>query len=176
MSDFAGAALAGAHLLSLTLMGASRKVFGPEVVAQRLVPHRGDIGVAAFFSIGIGALVQLGVIGSTWGPGGESHKFPMIVSQLGYLSSLVARKDLPPKHPHRLVLLVLVWFGLTTGTAVTQVLLQVASLWIVKLRLNPSPPAAASKKSTAAGKKSAKAAKAAKKPKASSIGCCCTFF
>ena len=33
-----GAAVAGAHLLSLVLMGASRKVFGPEVVAERLVP------------------------------------------------------------------------------------------------------------------------------------------
>ena len=40
MQDLSGAAVAGAHLLSLVLMGASRKVFGPEVVAQRLVRHR----------------------------------------------------------------------------------------------------------------------------------------
>ena len=140
-SDFSGAALAGAHLLSLTLMGASRKVFGPDVVAQRLVPHRGDIGAAAFFSIGIGALVQFGVIGSTWGPGGESHIWPILISQAGYLSSLVARNDLPPKTPHRFLLLVLVWIGLASATAAAQVLLEVASLWIVKLRLNPTPPA-----------------------------------
>ena len=39
MQGMSGAAVAGAHLLSLVLMGASRKVFGPEVVAERLVPH-----------------------------------------------------------------------------------------------------------------------------------------
>ena len=144
MSEYCGGALAGAHLLSLTLMGASRKVFGPEVVAQRLVPHRGDIGAAAFFLIGIGGCVQLGMIGGNWGPGGESHKFPIVISQLGYLSSLIARNDLPPKNPHRLLLLMLVWVGLASCSAITQVLLEVASLWIVKLRLNPSPPVGSS--------------------------------
>ena len=136
-----GAALAGAHLISLVLMGASRKVFGPEVVAQRLVPHRGDIGAAAFFSIGVGALVQLGLIGAKWGPGGASHLAVAALAQLGYLSSLVARGDLPPANPHRLVLLVeVVWLGLLKGSAAsTQVLLEVAALWIVKLRLSPAP-------------------------------------
>ena len=38
MQGMSGGAVAGAHLLSLVLMGASRKVFGPEVVAERLVP------------------------------------------------------------------------------------------------------------------------------------------
>jgi len=138
MQGMSGAAVAGAHLLSLVLMGASRKVFGPEVVAERLVPHRGDIGAAAFFSIGVGALVQLGLLGTKWAPGGSSHLAVALLAQLGYLASLVARGDLPPTHPHRLVLLVVVWFGLLSatqkGSAMTQVLLEVASLWIVKLR------------------------------------------
>ena len=137
MPDLSGAALAGAHLISLILMGASRKVFGPEVVAQRLVPHRGDIGAAAFFSIGVGVLVQLGVIGTHWGPGGASHLPLAALAQVGYVSSLVARGDLPPAHPHRLVLLVIVWLGLLKGAASTQIVLEVASLWIVKLRLSP---------------------------------------
>ena len=138
MQDMSGAAVAGAHLLSLVLMGASRKVFGPEVVAERLVPHRGDIGAAACFSIGVGVLVQLGLLGTKWAPGGSSHLAVALLAQLGYLASLVARGDLPPTHPHRLVLLVIVWFGLLSatqkGSASTQVVLEVASLWIVKLR------------------------------------------
>ena len=117
-------------------------MYVPEVVAQRLVPHRGDIGAAAFFSIGVGALVQLGMLGSQWGPGGEKHLFAAAFSQLGYLSSLVSRKDLPPAQPHRLLLLLCVWAGLIASTtAAVQVLLEVASLWIVKLRLNPGAPA-----------------------------------
>jgi len=123
-------------------MGASRKVFGPEVVAQRLVPHRGDIGAAAIFSIVVGALVQLGLLGTKWAPGGSSHLAVAALAQLGYLASIVSRGDLPPTHPHRLVLLVIVWLGLLSatqkGSAMMQVLLEVAALWIVKLRFPPA--------------------------------------
>ena len=130
-------ALAGYLLLSLTAMGVSRKIFGPEIVSQRLVPHRSDIGVATFFTIIVAAAVHMGMLDASLGPGGDQHLIPAAIAQLGYLTSLVLRGDLPPKHPHRLVLLVLVWVGLATGTGELQVLLQVASLWIVKLRLDP---------------------------------------
>lgn len=140
-----GAALAGAHLLSLTLMGASRKIFGRETVEAHLVPHRGDIGAGAFFSICFGVLAHFGAIQSKWGPGGDYHLLLAALSQLGYLSSLIARGDLPPAHPHRLSLLILVWSslllleGLSLGAASIQVLLEVASLWIVKARPFGSP-------------------------------------
>ena len=132
---FEGAALAVGMLGSLTTMGASRKIFGPEVVQQRLVPHRVDIGVAAFFTIGVGVCVQAGLVGATWGPGGDMHLIPAALAQLGYVSSLIARGDLPPAYPTRLVLLVCIWVGLAFGTAATQVLLEVASLWTVKLHV-----------------------------------------
>ena len=60
------------------------------------VPHRGDIGAAAFFSIGVGALVQLGLLGAKWAPGGSSHLAVALLAQLGYLASLVARTPEPP--------------------------------------------------------------------------------
>ena len=135
MAGYEGAALAAGLLGSLTTMGASRKIFGPEVVQQRLVPHRADIGVAAFFTIGVGVCVQAGLVDATWGPGGDTHLIPAVLAQLGYVSSLIARGDLPPANPTRLVLLVLVWVGLAIGSATSQILLEVASLWIVKLRL-----------------------------------------
>ena len=69
------------------------------------------------------------------GPGGDTHLIPAVLAQLGYVSSLIARGDLPPANPTRLVLLVLVWVGLAIGSATSQILLEVASLWIVKLRL-----------------------------------------
>jgi len=74
------------------------------------------------------------------------HYIPASLAQLGYLSSIIARKDLPPVHPHRLLVLMTIWFGLATSTlildvgaaATAQVLLEVMSLWAVKLRLNPT--------------------------------------
>lgn len=146
--NHAGAWLAGAFVASLTAMGASRKIFGPDVVARRLVPHRGDIGAGAFFSIAVGACVELRAMSDDFGPGGQYHLLLAAVSQLGYLRSLIARNDLPPAHPHRLVLLLLVYIGLAFGPSWMQIPLQVASLWIVKLRLH-SVPAAAARTSTA---------------------------
>ena len=133
------ATLAGALLGSLTIMGVSRKIFGHEAVSQRLVPHRADIGVATFFNIGVGVSVELGLLSIAYGPGGDKHLVPAMLAQLGYLSSLVARQDLPPQHPHRLVLLLVVWIGLVIGTARVQLLVEVTSLWIVKLRVNLNP-------------------------------------
>jgi hypothetical protein len=140
MSGHEAAALAGALLTSLTLMGLSRKVFGKDVVARRLVPHRADIGVAAFFTIGLAACVELGLVDATWAPGGHNHLMAAALSQMGYLASLLARGDLPPTHPHRLALLVVVWSGLASGGAQVQIVLETASLWIVKLRLAPDDP------------------------------------
>jgi hypothetical protein len=122
-------------LTSLTLMGVSRKVFGQEAVARRLVPHRADIGVAAFFTIGVAACVELGFVDATWAPGGQYHLMAAAFSQLGYLASLLSRGDLPPTHPHRLALLIVVWAGLATGGAHVQIVVETASLWIVKLRV-----------------------------------------
>ena len=145
MAAYASAALAGGLIASLTLMGASRKVFGPATVERYLVPHRADIGIATFLNIGVAASVQLGALGVAFGVGGEMHLVPAGLAQLGYLASLISRGDLPPAHPHRLVLLVLVWVGLAVSSAWAQVLFEVTSLWIVKLRLNPGPPAKAKK-------------------------------
>merc|ERR1740130_988598 len=117
-------------------MGASRKVFGAEVVARHLVPHRADIGVAAFGTIGVAACTQLGLIDSGWAAGGAMHLVAAALAQLGYLCSLVARNDL---FSMRLVLLVLVWLGLATGLSTIQIPVEVASLWIVKLRLTQDP-------------------------------------
>ena len=144
MVQHAGAAIAGGLLASLSLMGASRKVLGPDVVGRRLVPHRGDIGSATFFSIGVGVCVELGYLSSEWAAGGAQHWMPAAVAQLGYLSSLIARRDLPPAHPHRLALLLAVWLGLAFGPAAVQIAVQVAALWIVKLRLAPEAPATGS--------------------------------
>ena len=129
-----GFVLAGTLLFSLTLMGASRKVFGPDVVAQRLVPHRGDIGIAAFLTIGIGACIGLGIVPHSFGPGDAQHWIPAAIAQLGYVSSLIARKDLGV----RLLLLILAWLCIASGEANLQVLAETASLWIVKLHLKPS--------------------------------------
>jgi len=129
-----GAILAGGLIFSLILMGASRKVFGPDVVGARLVPHRKDIGVSAFFSIGFGMLAGLNLIETKYATGGQ---LPAI-AQVGYVMSLIDRGDLPPKHPHRLVFLLVVWLVLAFGSAHMQIAAQVASLWIVKLRLAPA--------------------------------------
>ena len=125
------AALAGGLLVSLTLMGSSRKIFGPEVVQQYLVPHRVDIGVATFFSIGIAVSVQLGLLSTSWGVGGASHIVVAALAQLGYLMSLIGRGDLLSS---RLFLLILTWVGIVLGTVTVQVVMEVASLWVVKLR------------------------------------------
>ena len=159
LATVSATALAGALLLSLILMGVSRKVLGAEVVSRRLVPHRGDIGVATFFNIGVAACVGLSLISSAWGPGGEMHYIPASLAQLGYLASIIARNDLPPAHPHRLLVLMAIWFGLATSTLIldvgaaasAQVLLEVMSLWVVKLRLNPSLHTQEGRSSAAAG-------------------------
>jgi hypothetical protein len=127
-------ALGGALLLSLSLMGASRKVFGSRAT-EWLVPHRADIGLVAFGTVGFSACVALGLVGADWAPGGPMHFVPAALAQLFYLVSLVARGDLPPRHPERLVLLLVCWFGIALGEAQLQVAMQVASLWIVKLRV-----------------------------------------
>lgn len=127
-------ALAGALLTSLFLMGFSRKVFGVVTVSRRLVPHRADIGIATFFNIIVAVSVSVGLTDEKWGAGGKHHIVPAVLVQLGYLMSLVARKDLPPKHPHRLMMLATIWVSLTAVPAMLQVVLEVASLWVVKLR------------------------------------------
>ena len=116
------AALAGGLLVSLTLMGSSRKIFGPEVVQQYLVPHRVDIGVATFFSIGIAVSVQLGLLSTSWGVGGASHIVVAALAQLGYLMSLIGRGDLLSS---RLFLLILTWVGIVLGTVTVQVVMEV---------------------------------------------------
>lgn len=124
--------LAGGLLLSLTLMGSSRKIFGPDVVTRYLVPHRVDIGVATFFNIGFSALAAFGVLDPlVWGPGGDQHMYSVAVVQLGYLQSLIDRRDFGG----RLLLLVLVWLSLAVNVknAVVTIALEVLSLWVVKL-------------------------------------------
>ena len=94
------------------------------------------------------------------------------------MASLVARKDLPPAHPHRLVLLIVVWLALAMGGAATQVAVELASLWIVKLRLTPSAGSLPADEEAAMGPSTAapfikpkRAAKSpAKKPKAATKG------
>ena len=147
MSEFLtpspAAALAASLVMSLILMGSSRKVFGPEVVARWLVPHRADIGCATFLAIGVAVLVHIGLLDSSFGPGGAAHYVPVVGAQIGYFLSLVSRKDLPPAHPHRAFALTLVWLGLVVSPGVaTTIALEVASVWTVKL-LHLTVPSAA---------------------------------
>ena len=126
--------LASGLLASLTLMGASRKVLGL-AVERYLVPHRADIGIATFFSIGFSLAICCGLVDGAWGPGGSQHPLPTTVVQLGYLLSLIARRDFSM----RLILLLFVWFGLLLCSehAVGTVVLEVVSLWVVKLHICP---------------------------------------
>ena len=120
-------------LLSLTLMGSSRKIFGDDIVKQYLIPHRVDIGVATFFNIGFSFAVQFGFIESSWEPGGSHHLLSALVVQLGYLQSLIDRRDFGL----RLVVLVGAWLALTFAnlTAAWQVVavMEVLTRRIVKL-------------------------------------------
>jgi len=120
-------------LLSLTLMGSSRKVFGDATVKQYLVPHRADIGVATFFNIGFSLAVQLGLTDSSWAPGGPQHLLPVAIVQLGYLQSLIDRRDFGL----RLALLVGAWLMLAVANTADAwqavVGLEIFTLWIVKL-------------------------------------------
>jgi hypothetical protein len=131
-----GAMLAGALLASLTAMGLSRKLFGPKVVEQHLVPHRTDIGIATFFSIGWSLATHFSLIDPMWGPGGAQHGYPCVLVQIGYLSSLVDRRDFGA----RLGLLALNWFLLALAVSSTAgtVALETLSLWVVKLRVRPA--------------------------------------
>ena len=102
-------ALAGGLLVSLTLMGSSRKIFGPEVVQQYLVPHRVDIGVATFFSIGIAVSVQLGLLSTcekVAGIIGPLVAGPLYASRFGpaapaWAAALVAVAGLGRPHEQR---------------------------------------------------------------------------
>ena len=149
-------ALAGGLLASLTAMGSSRKIFGPEVVARYLVPHRADIGFATFFNIGFSVAIGIGLLDGSFGPGGQLHGYSATIVQLGYLQSLIDRRDF-----HRL--LILLPLGLALALAVLNELtvatssIEVLSLWAVKLMLPPKAQAAAAR-AKPKGKGKAKAA------------------
>ena len=144
----AGGLLAAGLLASLTAMGSSRKVFGPDVVAKWLVPHRTDIGIATFFSIGFALACEVGLMDSgVWAPGGSQHLMQSAVVQLGYLQSLLARRDFGA----RALVLVLVWVLLAVfaSSPLPTVAVEVFSLWVVKLRLPSAEELAPAKKGKA---------------------------
>jgi hypothetical protein len=137
--------LASLMILTLVAMSSSRKVLGPAEVAKWLVGHRTDIGVAVGWTIALCFLVAGGLLPASLAPEGAWHLTAVCVpQQLLFLRSLVARGDLPPRHPHRLALLALGWVGLLAGGSggggQAAVALEVASLWVVKLRLRGGDP------------------------------------
>ena len=129
-------ALAGGLLASLTVMGSSRKMFGSEVVARYLVPHRADIGFATFFNIGFSVAIGIGLLDSSFGPGGQLHGYSATIVQLGYLQSLIDRRDF-----HRLLILLPLGLALALAVlnewSVATASIEVLSLWAVKLILPP---------------------------------------
>jgi len=135
--------LAGFMLLSLTVMSTSRKVLGPVEVSKWLVGHRTDIGVGVGWTIALMIGVGMSVLPASVAPGGTRHLIAVVFpQQLLFLRSLVERKDLPPRHFNRLILLVLAWAGLLaassghwTAAPRAEIALEVATLWVVKLRL-----------------------------------------
>ena len=137
-------ALAGGLLASLTAMGSSRKIFGPEVVARYLVPHRADIGFATFFNIGFSVAIGIGLLDSSFGPGGQLHGYSATIVQLGYLQSLIDRRDF-----HRLLILLPVGLALALAVlnewSVATASIEVLSLWAVKLILPPRAQAVAAR-------------------------------
>ena len=149
-------ALAGGLLASLTVMGSSRKMFGSEVVARYLVPHRADIGFATFFNIGFSVAIGIGLLDSSFGPGGQLHGYSATIVQLGYLQSLIDRRDF-----HRLLILLPVGLALALAVlnewSVATASIEVLSLWAVKLILPPKAQAAAAR-AKPKGKGKAKAA------------------
>jgi len=137
-------ALAGGLLASLTVMGSSRKMFGSEVVARYLVPHRADIGFATFFNIGFSVAIGIGLLDSSFGPGGQLHGYSATIVQLGYLQSLIDRRDF-----HRLLILLPVGLALALAVlnewSVATASIEVLSLWAVKLILPPRAQAVAAR-------------------------------
>ena len=147
--------LAGGLVASLTTMIAIRKIGGPDVAEGLLVGHRTDIGLAAGLSIGLSLLAVsgfdefLGFELLTLSPCGSKHLVVILPSQVLYAKSIVARGDVPPEHPVRAMLLTVIWMGFLfsfdackdSGTGdmspgvLSMVALEVASLWVVKLKL-----------------------------------------
>lgn len=112
-----------------------------------LVPHRTDIGVGLWWAIALCVLVALGRLPGSLAPCGELHILVLAPQQLNFLLSVVRRGDLPPKRPHRLCALLLVYAGLAYAhmhsMARLSVALNAASLWAVKLKLRGAAEKAA---------------------------------